>query len=169
TLFLKALGYSPQEILDYFYERETFILKDGNRFLKITPYHLLLGQKAPADIVDDKTEEVLVKKHKKITHAVIKRMEALNITAIPVEEEDVIGKITAREIRDPETGKVLLPLNKEITKEDIELLRSRRVEGFEVLFIDNLNVSPSLRNTLLEDKAQTKEEALLEIYRKLRP
>lgn len=169
TLFLKALGYTPQEILDYFYERETIVLKDSNTILKVTPPHLLLGQKAPADIVDEKTEEVLIKKHKKITQAVLKKMEALNITSIPVEEDDIIGKITAHEIRDPETGKVLLPLNKEITKEDLELLRSRNVKSFDVLFIDNLNVSPSLRNTLLEDKAQTKEEALLEIYRKLRP
>jgi len=169
TLFLKALGYSPQEILDYFYEKETIVLKDGGKFLKVTPPHLLLGQKAPADIVDEKTDEVLVKRHKKITQVVLKKMEALNITSIPVDEDEVIGKITAKEIRDPRTGKVLIPLNKEITKEDIELLRSRKVESIEVLFIDNLNVSPSLRNTLLEDKAQTKEEALLEIYRKLRP
>ncbi|MCX7858242.1 MAG: DNA-directed RNA polymerase subunit beta [Deltaproteobacteria bacterium] len=169
TLFLKALGYTQQEILDYFYEKETIVLKDGNKFLKITPPHLLLGQKAPSDIIDENTEEVLVKKHKKITQAVLKKMEALKITAIPVDEDDVIGKIIAKEVRDPETGKVLLPLNREITREDIELLRSRKVESFEVLFIDNLNVSPSLRNTLLEDKAQTKEEALLEIYRKLRP
>lgn len=169
TLFLKALGYTPQEILDYFYERETIVLKDGNKFFKVTPRHLLLGQKAPSDIIDEKTEEVVIKKHKKITEAVLKRMEQLNITSIPVDEDDLIGKVTAKEIRDPETNKILIPLNKELTKEDLDLLRSKNIKSFEVLFIDNLNVSPSLRNTLLEDKAQTKEEALLEIYRKLRP
>ncbi len=168
TLFLKALGYSEKEILDYFYEKETIVIKDKKLF-KETPLALLVGQKAPSDIVNEKTNEVLVKKHKKITKAVIRKMEQAKIHAIPIEEEDLIGKATATEILDPKTKEVLIGINKEITPEYLETLIAKKVKSFEVLFIDNLNVSPSLRNTLNIDKVSTKDEALIEIYRKLRP
>jgi len=168
TLFLKALGYSEKEILDYFYEKETIVVKDG-RLFKETPLALLVGQKAPSDIVNEKTAEVLVKKHKKITKAVIKKMEQAGIQAIPVSDEDIIGKITSGDIIDPRTKEVFIPINKELTAEDLESLIEKKAKSFEILFIDNLNVSPSLRNTLNIDKVVTKEDALIEIYRKLRP
>ncbi len=102
TLFLKALGYSEKEILDYFYEIETIIVKD-KRLFKETALALLVGQKAPSDIINEKTDEVLVKKHKKITKAVIKKMEQANIHEIPVTEDDIIGKVTSVDIIDPKT------------------------------------------------------------------
>jgi DNA-directed RNA polymerase subunit beta len=168
TLFLKALGYSEKEILDYFYEKEKIIIKD-KRFFKETPLALLVGQKAPSDIINEKTNEVLVKKHKKITKAVIKKMEQAHIYEIPIDGEDIVGKATSSDIVDPKTKEVLMPINKEITAEDLETLIQKKVKEFDILFIDNLNVSPSLRNTMLIDKVSTKDEALIEIYRKLRP
>ncbi|OPY64723.1 MAG: DNA-directed RNA polymerase subunit beta [Syntrophorhabdus sp. PtaU1.Bin050] len=168
TLLLKALGYSEKEILDYFYEKERVIIKD-NRLYRQTPLNLLVGLKAPTDIVNEETEEVLVKKHKKITKAVIKKMEAANIKEIPVEEEDILGKVTSDEVVDPQSAEVIVPINKVITKDDLARILSKNVKNFDILFIDNLNVSPSLRNTLETDKVSTKEDALLEIYRKLRP
>jgi DNA-directed RNA polymerase subunit beta len=168
TLLLKALGYAEKEILDYFYEKEIVIIKEGKLY-KETPLALLIGQKARNDIVNEKTDEVLIKKHKKISKADIKKMEAANIKAIPVEEDDIIGKFTSSEIDDPKTKEPIILINKTITKEDLASIIKKKVKSFDVLFIDNLNVSPSLRNTLETDKANTKEDALLEIYRKLRP
>jgi len=168
TLFLKALGYTKKEILDYFYEKEKVIIK-GDRLFKQTPHALLIGQKASGDIINEETKEVIVKEHKKITKAVIKKMEAANIHEIPVKEDGVIGKIVSDDVIDPQTNEILIPINKEITKEDLEKAIERKVAEFEILFIDNMNVSPSLSKTLAEDKANVKDEALLEIYRKLRP
>ena len=168
TLLLKALGYSEKEILDYFYEKERVTIRD-NRLYRQTPLNLLVGLKAPTDIINEETEEILVKKHKKITRAVIKKMEAANIKEIPVEEEDILGKVTSDEIVDPQSMEVIVPINKVITKDDLARILSKNVKNFDILFIDNLNVSPSLRNTLETDKVNTKEDALLEIYRKLRP
>ncbi len=168
TLLLKALGYNEKEILDYFYDRESILLKEG-KFYKQTLLGLLVGQKAPSDIVDTVTEEVLLKKHKKITKAVIKKMERANIDSIRIEEEDILGKVTAGDVVDPKTQEVLIPINAEISKESLEKIKEHGVERFDILFIDNLNVSPSLRSTLVTDKAGSKEDALLEIYRKLRP
>lgn len=168
TLFLKALGYTKKEILDYFYEREKVIIK-GDKLFKRTPPALLVGQKASGDIINEETNEVLVKEHKKITKAVIKKMEAANISEIPVKEEEIVGKIASDDVIDLQTNEILIPINKEITKEDIEKAIERKITEFEILFIDNMNVSPSLSKTLAEDKANVKEEALIEIYRKLRP
>ncbi len=168
TLLLKSLGFPEKEILDYFYDKEIVKIKD-DRLFKETPPALLVGQKSPSDIVNAETEEVLVKKHKKITKGVIKKMEHAHITEIAVEEEDVVGRITANNVLDPETKEVLIPINREVTKEELTKAIDRGVTSFEILFIDNLTVSSSLRNTLLTDKASAKEDALLEIYRKLRP
>jgi DNA-directed RNA polymerase subunit beta len=168
TLLLRALGYSEKEVLDYFYDRETVVIKNGKVF-KQTPHNLLLGQKAPSDIINKETDEVLVKKHKKITRATLKKMELAHITEIPVEEQDVVGRVAAEDAIDPQTREVVIPINKEVTEDDLNKLISRGIERFEILFIDNLTVSSSLRDTLLIDKAESKEDALLEIYRKLRP
>lgn len=168
TLLLRALGYSEKEVLDYFYDRETVVIKEGKVF-KQTPHALLLGQKAPSDIVNRETDEILIKKHKKITRATLKKMELAHIHEIPVEEQDVIGRVAAEDVVDPQTREVVIPINKEITEDDLNKLVSRNIERFEILFIDNLTVSSSLRDTLLIDKAESKEDALLEIYRKLRP
>ena len=167
TLLLKALGYPEQEILEYFYEKETVILREGKVYKK-TPLALLAGQKAQADIVTE-TGEILVKKHKKITKPALKKMEQAHIDEIPVEESIIIGSFAANDIIDPETKAVLVPINKEITEDDLEKLRAKRIGSFDILFIDNLTFSSSVRDTLTIDKAASKEEALLEIYRKLRP
>ena len=168
TLLLKALGYAENEILNYFYEKEKIVLKD-KKFYKQTSPALLIGQKATSDIINDKTDEVLVRKHKKITKAIIKKMEQANIKEIPVDEEDIIGKVAAGDVIDPKTKEVLIPINKDVTREDLEKIAERKIKSFDILFIDNLNVSPSLRNTLIADKANTKDDALIEIYKKLRP
>ncbi|MCX8023168.1 MAG: DNA-directed RNA polymerase subunit beta [Syntrophorhabdaceae bacterium] len=168
TMFLKALGYSEKEILDYFYDKETVIVKD-DRLYKKTSFQLLIGQKAPSDIINEETKEVIVKKHKKITKAILKKMEAANINIIPIGEDDLVGRITADNVFDPKTKEVLIPINREITKEDIEKIKERKVQSLDILFIDNLNVSASLSKTLREDGVNTKEEALLGIYRKMRP
>jgi DNA-directed RNA polymerase subunit beta len=168
TLFLKALGYPEKEILDYFYDKERIIIKD-EKLYKETPLALLVGQKAPSDIINEQTKEVLVKKHKKITKAIVKKMESANIKVIPVEGDDLIGKTTADNVVDPKTKEILIPINREITKEDIAKIVAKKVKGFDILFIDNLSVSSSLSKTLREDSVNTKEDALLGIYRKLRP
>jgi DNA-directed RNA polymerase subunit beta len=168
TLFLKALGYSEREILEYFYEKEKVVIEKGKLF-KRTALGLLVGQKAPSDIINSETDEVLVKKHKKITKAVIKKMEAAKINQIPVDGEDILDKVTASDVLDPKTNEVLIPINRRIKKEDLAKAIAKNVKNFDILFIDNLVVSPSLRDTLEEDKANTKEDALIEIYRKLRP
>src|SRR5512143_2003414 len=89
--------------------------------------------------------------------------------SLPVEPEEVYTKVSAEDVVDDATGEVLLEVNEEVTEAKVEELRKRNINELKVLFIDNLNVLPSLRDTPMQDKISTPEEAIMEIYRRLRP
>ncbi|RMH42101.1 MAG: DNA-directed RNA polymerase subunit beta [Deltaproteobacteria bacterium] len=169
TVLLRALGYSAEELLTYFYDTETIELLPGKKYQKEINYDLLMGQRATRDVRHPETREILVKKNRKFTRAAIRKLQESNVTKLPVDLEDLIGKVSARDVIDESTGEVLLQCNEELTEEKLDELRERGITKVEVLFIDNLNVGPYLRDTLLADKLQGPEEAIMEIYRRLRP
>src|SRR5678809_776662 len=96
-------------------------------------------------------------------------MHEAGIEQVPITVEELIGRVAAHDVKDPKTGEVLLACNEEITDEKLELLRSRGASRLELLFMDDTHIGPALRNTLLQDKITSPEEAILEIYRRLRP
>jgi DNA-directed RNA polymerase subunit beta len=189
TVLLRALKYTGQELLDYFYHREKILIRKG-KFLKEISKDVLVGQKATTDILDPETHKVLVKKHRRITEGAFKKLEMAKVNTISVEPEDVLGKYLARDVVDPETGEVIAELNEEIDEKLLDTIKERKVEAFEVLFIDKINVSSSLRDTLVIDKIELSreereklpvqergksvrdkesEKALIDIYKRLRP
>ncbi len=183
TTLLRALGGIPdssrvnpiewygttEEILNYFYDTESIFIVGKNKFeMEINP-EVLRGQRATRDIKDPKTGEVLVKKNRKFTAGVLRRLEQRKLERLPMEPEDLWTKVCAIDVVDEETGEILLECNEEITEEKVELLRKKGIDQLQVLFIDNLNVGSFLRDTLLLDKVQSPEEAIMEIYRRLRP
>ena len=189
TVLLRALKYSGQELLDYFYRREKILIRKG-RFQKEISKEVLVGQKATADILDPDSNKVILKKHRRITEDSFKRLEMTKISTIPVETEDLVGKYLARDVVVPETGEVIAEFNEEVTEELLEQMKEKKVEAFEILFIDNINVSSSLRDTLVIDKVELSreereklpvqepgksirekesEKALIDIYKRLRP
>ncbi len=168
TTFLKALGLSTEEILTYFYPVEKYLIAENRIEKKIDP-EILLGQKAPLDIHHPETGEVIVKRGRKITKAALRRLQEAGLETIPVPEEEFIGKVVARDIIDPATGEVIVSCNTVITKEILEKLREAGITEVECLFMDIFRHTPCLRDTLTLDKAHTQEEALVEIYRRLRP
>ena len=183
TVLLRALGGVPdtakkdpvdfhgtaEEILKYYYETEDIRVEGKGKFEKDLNPDLLKGQRATRDVRDPKTGETIVKKNRKYTEGAIKRLVAAKLKSLPVEPEEVYSKISAQDVVDEATGEVLLEVNEQVSEEKIEELRKRNIDRFKVLFIDNLNVLPSLRDTLMQDKIATPEEAILEIYRRLRP
>jgi len=189
TVLLRALKYTGQELLDYFYRREKIFFRKG-KFLKEVSKDVLIGQKATSDIVDPETHKVIVKKHRRITEESFRKLELAKINTISIESDDLIGKYLARDIIDPETGEVIAESNEEITEKLINEIKEKKIEEFEILFIDNINVSSSLRDTLVMDKiGLTREEreklplnepgksirekeserAIIDIYKRLRP
>src|SRR6201986_1558148 len=169
TLLLRAPGYSTEELLNYFYDTETIHFEQGKKYDRQVNYELLVGQRATRDIKNPKTKEVLVKKNRKFTKGAIRKLQEEGVDALPIELDELVGKVSAKDVIDESTGEVLLQCNEELTEGKLDELRERGVERVEVLFIDNLNVGPYLRNTLLTDKLQGPDEAVMEIYRRLRP
>jgi DNA-directed RNA polymerase subunit beta len=166
TVLLRALGYSTQDLLNYFYSTETVFLEKGDKYAKSIEYDLLVGQRATRDI---KIGDVVVKKNSKFTRANIRKMKEAKIERLSVEVDELVGKVAAHDIVDPETGEVVVEVNEELTEQKLERLREASIESFKILFIDGLNVGSYLRDTLLADKVKTMEDSILEIYRRLRP
>ena len=144
-------------------------LRAGKKYSRQVNYELLVGQRATRDIKHPKTKEVLVKKNRKFTKGAIRKLQESGVDLLPIDIDELVGKVSAKDVIDDSTGEVLLQCNEELTEAKLDELRERGVEKVEVLFIDNLNVGPYLRNTLLADKLQGPDEAVMEIYRRLRP
>jgi DNA-directed RNA polymerase subunit beta len=183
TVLIRALGGVPdtskknplefrgstEEILNYYYATETIFLEGKEHFEKSVELELLQGQRATRDVKNPKTGELIVKKNRKFTRGAIKKIEAAKIKTLPLDKEELLTKVAAHDVVDENTGEVLLECNEEIADEKLEELRARGIKEFKVLFIDNLNVGPFLRDTLNLDKIASPDEAIMEIYRRLRP
>ncbi len=167
TVLLRALGYSTQDLLNYFYSTETVYFEKGGKFAKSIEFDLLQNQRATRDIKIG--SDVIVKKNTKFTRAAIRKLKEAKLERIGVEAEELVGKVAAHDVIDPETGEVLLECNEDVTEAKLERLREAKIENFRVLFIDGLNVGSYFRDTLLADKVKTTDDAILEIYRRLRP
>jgi DNA-directed RNA polymerase subunit beta len=168
TLLLKAFGYSGDEILDYFYNTEKIIF-EGKRLFKVFDEDLLKGQRASKTVKDSETGDVIAKKGQRFTKKALRTMVKANIGRIPIGFEDLENKVLARSVMHPQTGEVIASYNEIIDEEVFEKIVEAKVEEVDVLFIDNVTTSDSIRKTLLLDKVETHEDGLLEIYRRLRP
>ncbi len=175
TVLLRALGYDTEEILNYFYDTEHVHVLPENLQKDFNP-DLLQGTKARQPITSEDGKTTFVKEGKKVTRAAIKKMKAAGVERVPVLDEEITGvdnpngpMIAAHDIVDLGTGEILVETNEAVSEECLAQIRERAIEEFDVLFIDNVNVGSFLRDTLLIDKIQSTEEAIIEIYRRLRP
>ena len=168
TILFKALGYSTEDLLSYFYEAEKIIVQ-GKRFFKAFEEKFLKGQRASKDIKDPETGEVISKAGRLITQRAIRQMKSVNIEMIPIANEDVIGRAFASTIFHKNTHEPIVKANETVTEENLAKLKDEGVNEFNLLYIGGVTISDSIRKTLLMDKVESKEEALTEIYRRLRP
>jgi DNA-directed RNA polymerase subunit beta len=169
TILLRALGLSSQDILQTFYKHEAVRYDpDGNVFYKKVS-ELLLQQHSRDDVLDPKSGEPIIRAGRRISRSVLRRLLGSEVEEIPFSEDDIVGQIVAEDIIDPTTGEVLIELNHELTAEDLERLKAKRVTDFQLLYLDPLRTDASLRLTLASDRFETQEEALLEVYKRLRP
>ncbi len=167
TVLLKALGLSNKEIMYYYYPTETVYL-DGEDAEKSVDPELLTYQRSTMDIHDPKTSKVVMKKGRRFVKNLIERLISLGISKIPILPTDIIGRISADELKDA-NDEIILNFNEEIDEEKLNLIKSSGVKEFKVFFIDNISVVSSLRNTILVDKVNSTEEAIIDIYKKFRP
>jgi DNA-directed RNA polymerase subunit beta len=167
TIVLKALGYSNEDLLKTFYPVETItITKNG--FLRPVS-EILSGTRTRESIYERGVKEPIVREGSKITRGALKKMAAAKIKEIPIHRKDIIGRITLKDIIDPDTGEVIVESNEIILEEAMDTITGLKVKSLDLLFIDNVHYLSSLRDTLLTDKVTQQEDALVEIYKKLRP
>jgi DNA-directed RNA polymerase subunit beta len=168
TVLLRALGMTTEDLLNYYYRSDTIVFDGRKPALLFNPQHLL-GAKVGSDVRDPKTNDLIVKEGKKFTRPVLRQMESARIKQVAIGWEEIVGRVAAHDIVNPQTKEVLVECNHEITQEKLELIRERGIHQIEVLFIDESNVGPYLRNTLLQDRIRSPQDAIIEIYRRLRP
>ncbi|OKY74740.1 MAG: DNA-directed RNA polymerase subunit beta [Desulfobulbaceae bacterium DB1] len=168
STLLKALGHSGPELLRFFYDTEK-ISFSGEKIFKKFNAAMVVGHRAPHDLLHPETGEILAKQNRKIGKALALRLQEAGIEVLEVDADSLIGQFVAEDIINSATGEVILPCNAEITESILEDIRQSGVQSMEILFIDGIKVTDSFRRTLALDKAETAEDALLEIYRRLRP
>ena len=169
TILLRALGLSSREILQTFYDHESVRYDSESGTFHREVSELSLQQQCQEDVVDPKTGEVIVRAGRRISRSALRRLQNSEVRELPVAEELLVNRVVADDVIDPETGEVLYELNHELTSDDLEQLKAKGVNDFRLLFLDPMSADVSLRLTLMADRLDTREEALLEIYKRLRP
>ncbi|MGO9266942.1 MAG: DNA-directed RNA polymerase subunit beta [Candidatus Binataceae bacterium] len=167
TVPLRALGMTTEDLLNYYYKKDVILL-DGKELAKRFIPSQLLGSRISRD-VRDKGGEVIAREGRKFNKAIVRQLEQAKVTEVPIGIDEVIGRISAHDIVDSSTGEVLAQCNDELTEAQIDKLRAAGVKSIEVLFTEDLPGGGPLRLTLGQDKLNTPDEAILEIYRRLRP
>ncbi len=171
TIFLRALGLrSDEEILKTFYTVDSIAIADGKLHWTINenvkPTHLLGAKPAHAVLV--KGEEI-AHSGRKVTPSILKALRAAKVTQVEVEAAELDGAMTAADVVDQTTGEILVEANVELNAERLHKITESGVTNVEVFFPERDDVGNIISNTLRRDSVRKPEEALIEIYRKLRP
>ena len=168
TTLLYALGLDSEEILDTFYKSVTFTkVKQGWR----VPFDAdrYRGAKPERDLIDAKSGKTVVEAGRKVTPRLAKKLAEEGLKELLVQNEDIHGRYLAREIVNMETGEIFAEAGDEITPEMLELLVEAGHTEITTLDIDHVNTGAFIRNTLAVDKCTNREQALIDIYRVMRP
>src|SRR5690554_6757887 len=166
SILLRALDLTNEQMLDIFFEKNEFTLGKDGITLKLHPERLR-GETAAFDIKVGR--KVVVEKDRRITLRHVREIEAAGIKELEVPLEYLEGKILSHDIVDESTGELLASANDELTAEQVQKLIDAGVKKIRTLYVNDLDRGPYMSNTLRIDPTQSKLEALVEIYRMMRP
>jgi DNA-directed RNA polymerase subunit beta len=163
-----AVGMSPEDILAFFYDTIAFKhTKDGWKYA--FDAEKLRGQKLTHDLVNAKTGKVEAESGAKVTPRLLRKLEESGLKDVRITDEELQGRFIATDIINEETGEIHIEAGDELTEEVLSALLEAGVKVLSVLDIDYINVGPYIRNTLAVDKNTSRKEALIDIYRIMRP
>ena len=166
TIILRALGMNETEILDTFFDKNTFYLSKDEVSLQLVPQRLR-GETATFEIrIGD---QVIVEEGRRITARHVRQLEEAGVKRLRVPREYVYGKIIAHDVVDSETGEVLVKANEVLTAASVEKLIEAGIQEIHTLYVNDLDRGPYISDTLRIDPTRTRLEALVEIYRMMRP
>jgi len=164
----EAEGMSREEILAYFYGTVRYTRTKKGWQTKFDPEHMR-GNKLIGDLVDAKSGKVVAEAGTKMTARLIRQLQEKGLKEQLVLPEEIVGRFAAFDIVDAKSGEIFAEAGDEFTEESIEAVAEAGVKSIDTLAIDHINTGSYLRNTLAADKNTSREEALLEIYRVMRP
>ena len=166
TIILRALEMSSEEILHSFYDVDEYEITKDEVSTKLIPSRLR-GETLSVDL--KVRTKVIVEANKRITARHIRELESSKIDVLKLSKDYLINKVTAKDVIDSETGEVLLPANSVIDTSILELLEKHNISKLSCLYINELERGPYISNTLRNDPTSNRLEALVEIYRMMRP
>jgi len=166
TVLLRALGFDTQQMLDLFFEKNTFHFKKNKIEFELVPDRLR-GETAGFDIVVG--GKTVVESGRRITMRHIKDLEKAGVKRLEVPAEYLEGKILAHDLADPETGELIASANEELTGETVQKIIDRKIKSIDTLYVNELDRGAYISNTLRIDQTRTPFEAQVEIYRMMRP
>ncbi len=172
TVLLRALEFSSEEILGMFYENNSFKItqkKDQDAEIKLKLVPARLRGEVLTFPIKDKKGKLIVEEGRRITSRHIRQMETAKLTALTISNDFLVGTSLAKDIVNEETGEVLFPCNAEITEELIAEFVEQSVKEFETIYTNDLDSGPFVSATLRIDTTTSKLEAMVEIYRMMRP
>ena len=167
SIILRALEYSTEEILELFFEKVNIRFEEDKTFMEIVPDHLR-GETAQFDIID-KEGNVLVEHGRRISARHTRSLEKAKITELEVPSEYIIGRVVSNNIIDENTGEVVANANDELTLDLVEKLKEAGINSFDTLYINEIDHGSYISDTLRVDSTNDRLEALVEIYRMMRP
>jgi len=167
TILLRALGFSTEEILELFFINNVFHLKDESLVLDLVPERLR-GEIAAFDI-KDADGNIIIEQGRRIAARQIQQLEQIKIKQLHLSSDYLLGKTLAKPIVDPETGEMLFEANTELTAEIIKKIAGLRLCTIETLYTNDLDSGAYISTTLRIDPSHSQQEALVEIYRMMRP
>jgi DNA-directed RNA polymerase subunit beta len=169
TTLLYALGLDQEGILDYFYAKVPFSLnKDGGWTTPVDPTWMRNAKPATA-WSNAKTGEVLVDEDQKVTVRALRRWQDEGVKSVAMGDEDLVGRYSALDMVNMETGEIYVEAGDELTAANVEQLRDLGFAEIDTINVDHINIGAYLRNTMAVDKNHSREQALIDIYRVMRP
>ncbi|MCF6202366.1 MAG: DNA-directed RNA polymerase subunit beta [Methylococcaceae bacterium] len=166
TILLRALGYDNEEMIKMFFETNQFTLSDEKIKYHVIPERLR-GEMAVFDIKYN--DQVLVEEGRRVTAKHIRKMSKEKVTEIVVPKEYLYGKVLAHNVVEEETGELIANVNEEITEELLQKLLDAKITEVNVLYVNDLDRGQYISNAMSLDASTNKLEALVEIYRMMRP
>ncbi|GLR73123.1 DNA-directed RNA polymerase subunit beta [Agaribacter marinus] len=167
TIILRALEIGTEEILDLFFDKISVRI-DGDKFLMDVIADRLRGETAQFDILDA-DGKVLVEEGRRISARHTRALAKANITELPVPAEYLVGKVLASNYVNEDTGEIIASANDELTLESLEALKTAGIKEFNTLYINELDHGSYISDTIRVDPSSNRLEALVEIYRMMRP
>lgn len=168
SVILRALGYTTEEILAHFFDSIRCRISMGEYHLDLIPARLR-GEIAQFDILHPKTGELIVEAGRRITSRHVRTMEKTEMNELQIPASYLSSKVLAQSVINTETGEVIAEANTELTEQLLEAFKSNGIHDFAIIYTNDIDHGPYISDTIRIDPTQTTFEAMVEIYRMMRP